>query len=123
MRREDIRARAVHAAAAVSLILSAGCAGHVDVAEATGGAVGSSGSGGERSIAGGGAGGSEMADSGLTDAGPDADLACSESMPSAQWEACCIAWRNDHPDASPPWAPGCAPWGPPMPPPMPEVMA
>jgi hypothetical protein len=114
MMREDIRRRALRAAAAVSLTLGvAGCTGHVETSPAggEGGAVGMAGEGGA-----GGAGGAGV----VADAGSDAYVYCSQYEPIAEWEACCDAYRSTH-DAG--WGPGCAPWGPPMPPAMPAVLS
>jgi len=140
MMREDIRRRALRAAAAVSLTLGiAGCAGEVTIQETattssgagetvTSGAgtrVGTSSQAGTGGLAGGGgmAGvgglggtGGMAAVGGLGGAGgadgiADAGANCRDASDVA---ACCEAndWNTQA---------GCMPWGPPMPPVMEEV--
>lgn len=118
MRREEIRRRALGAAAAVSLTLGAiGCAGEVRVssgstAEGEGGAGGAGGAATliatstSTAVAAGGAGGEAP----IVDAG----VAVSDCSDASDYVACCQAAMWDF-DA------GCFAWGPPMPPAMPEV--
>lgn len=127
MKREEIRRRALGAAAAVSLTLGLpACTSQVQVGEAAGGGgqggaevatnVGGQGGGvvdGTGGVGGvaanGGAGGAVTA----PDAGPAG--ACA-GLEGDAYLACCDANLWD-------WDAGCMAWGPPMPPAMPEVMA
>ncbi|APR84817.1 Hypothetical protein A7982_10166 [Minicystis rosea] len=114
MMRDEVRRRALHAAAAVSLTFGVfACATEVQVGgrplpdkENEGGAGGVAGTGGTIDLGGaGGVGGTggAVADAGGVDchAAPD-------------WATCCEenGWSLDA---------GCSAWGPPMPPPMMEV--
>ncbi len=132
MMREDIRRRALRAAAAVSLTLGvAGCAGHIEAqSEGAGGGdtrvAGTGGEGGTRVAGTGGAGGAGGASTSTAEGGAatadagstlaDAGLACPMTLPQADWVMCCQA-HQFAPSA------GCQAWGPPMPPAMPEVLS
>ena len=117
MMRQEIRRRALHAAAAVSLTFGAlACATEVQVQGPTsadkgneGGAGGVTGTGGTIALGGaGGIGGAGGAGGTVADAG---GLSCHTEP---DWTQCCEenGWPADA---------GCAAWGPPMPPPMMEV--
>jgi len=118
MTRDEIRRRALRAAAAVSLTVGAlGCSAEIVTgAETSGSTAGGGpalGSGGGSAQGSGGAGGAMEGTGGvggaLADAGTDAPTQCDRTSPD--YTACCDA---NH------WSPsaGCEAWGPPMPPAM-----